>query len=54
MLASGVLFNLEKVEAEMSLEETECQSSRWVVSWDWLGITGDARMDCSCPFGAGL
>ena len=24
--------------------ETEYQSSRYVVSWDWLGITGDLRM----------
>ena len=24
--------------------ETECQSSRYIVSWDWLGITGDSRM----------
>ena len=24
--------------------KTECQSSRYVVSWDWLGITGDLRM----------
>ena len=34
MLAPGVLVDLEKVEAEMRLEETECQSSRYVV----LGI----------------
>ena len=26
------------------LGETECQSSRYVVSWDWLDITGDLRM----------
>ena len=26
------------------LGETECQSSRYVVSWDWLGITGISRM----------
>ena len=26
------------------LGETECQSLRYVVSWDWLGITGDSRM----------
>ena len=32
--ASGVLVNLEKVEAEMSFGETECQPSRYVV----LGI----------------
>ena len=24
--------------------EIEGQSSRYVVSWDWLGITGDARI----------
>ena len=24
--------------------ETECKSSRYVVSWDWLGITRDLRM----------
>ena len=26
------------------LGETEGQSSRYVVSWDWLGITRDLRM----------
>ena len=28
----------------LQLGETECQSSRYVVAWDWLGITGDSRM----------
>ena len=37
--ASGVSVNLEKVEAMMSWD---CQSSRYAVSLDWLGTTGDS------------
>ena len=41
MSASGVSVDLEKVEAVMSWERPK-QSSRYVVSWDWLGISGDS------------
>ena len=37
----------------VELGETECQSSRYIVSWDWLGIKRDTRMGRSCPFGPG-
>ena len=44
MLASGVLVDLEKVEAEMSWRDRmsifEIRSS-----WDWLGSTRDTKMD---------
>ena len=50
--ASRVSVDLEKVEAVMSGKD-QSQSSRYVVSWDWLGITGDSRMGRSFPFGAG-
>ena len=42
--ASEVSVDPEKVEVVVFVGETECQSSRYVVSWDWLGITGDSRM----------
>ena len=38
MSASGVSVDPEKVEAVMS-RESPSQSSRYVVSWDWLGTT---------------
>ena len=44
MLASGVSVDLEKVEAVMRWEKPNVKSSRYVVSWDWLGITRDTRM----------
>ena len=41
MSTSGMLVDLEKVEAVMSWERPS-QSSRYVVSWDWLGTTEDS------------
>ena len=37
--ASGVLMDLEKVEAVMSWERPS-QSSRYAFFWDWKGTTG--------------
>ena len=39
--ASSVSVDPEKVKAVMSWK-SRSQSSRYVVSWDWLGITGDS------------
>ena len=39
--ASGVSVDPEKVKAAMCWE-SQSQSSRYVVSCDWLGITGDS------------
>ena len=39
--ASRVSVDLEKVKAVMSWERSK-QASRYVVFWDWLGITGDS------------
>ena len=41
MSASGVSVDPEKVEAVMSWGGRS-QSSIYVVSWDWLGTTGDS------------
>ena len=39
--ASSVSVDPEKVEAVMSWERLS-PSSRYAVSWDWLGTTGDS------------
>ena len=44
MSAPGVSVDLEKVEAVLSWEKLNVNLSRYIVSWDWLGITGDSRM----------